>query len=63
LWIQSTILGKAKIMSYEDILEAQPRHYMEKAYTVSGKLGRKHKGFAAGPMQAIKIRKNKWVTE
>ena len=40
---RSTMVGKAKVMSYEDIVEAQAKRNAKEAAVVKGKRGRKRK--------------------
>jgi hypothetical protein len=40
---RSTVVGKAKVMSYEDIVEAQAKRNAKEAAVVKGKRGRKRK--------------------
>lgn len=43
---RSTVVGKAKVMSYEDIVEAQAKRDAEEAIFVKGKFGPKRKSSA-----------------
>jgi hypothetical protein len=40
---RSTVVGKAKVMSYEDIVETQAKRNSKEAAVVKGKRGRKWK--------------------
>jgi hypothetical protein len=52
------VVGKAKVMSYEDILEAQARRDMKEATVVKGKRGRKRKSSASVVANTKKPRKS-----
>ena len=58
--INSNIVEKAKIMSYEDIQEAQKKRD-EKETTKTGRRGRKRKNAAAEAGQAKKTREEETV--
>jgi hypothetical protein len=55
---RSTVVGKAKVMSYEDIVEAQARRDAKEAAVVKGKRGRKRKASAPEVVQAKRVRKS-----
>jgi hypothetical protein len=55
---RSTVVGKAKVMSYEDIVEAQAKRDAKEAAVVKGKRGRKRKASAPEVVQAKRVRKS-----
>ena len=55
---RSTVVGKAKVMNYEDIVEAQAKRDAKEAAVVKGKRGRKRKATAPEQTQAKRTRKN-----
>ena len=55
---RSIILGKAKVMSYEDIVEAQAKLDAKNASVAKGKPGRKRKSSAAAAVQVKRTRKS-----
>ncbi len=55
---RSTVVGKAKVMSYEDIVEAQVKRDAKEAVVVKGKRGRKRKASAPEQRQAKRTRKS-----
>ena len=54
----STVVGKAKVMSYEDVVEAQAKRDAKEAVVVKGKRGRKRKASAPEVAQAKRVRKS-----
>jgi len=55
---RSTVVGKAKVMSYEDIVEAQAERDAKEASVVKGKPGRKRKSSAPMAAQAKRTRRS-----
>jgi hypothetical protein len=55
---QSTVVGKAKVMSYEDIIEAQAKRDAKEASVTKGKLGRKRKSDAPVAAQVKRTQKS-----
>jgi hypothetical protein len=55
---RSTVVGKAKVMSYEDIVEAQAKRDAKEAAVVKGKPDRKRKCSAPVAAQAKRARKS-----
>jgi len=55
---RSTVVGKAKVMSYEDIVEAQIKRDAKEAAAVKAKRGPKRKSFAPVVVQAKRARKS-----
>jgi hypothetical protein len=55
---RSTVVCKAKVISYEDIVEAQAKRDAKEAAVVKGKRGRKRKATAPEQTQAKRTRKN-----
>jgi hypothetical protein len=55
---RSTVVGKAKVMSYEDIVEAQTKRDAKEAVPVTGKGGRKRKSSAPVVAEAKRTRKS-----
>jgi hypothetical protein len=53
---KSTVVGKAKVMSYEDIVEAQARRDAREAILVKGKRGPKRKSSTSVVMEAKRTR-------
>jgi hypothetical protein len=54
----STVVGKAKVMSYEDIVEAQAKRDAKEAAVAKGKRGRKRKATTPEQTQAKRTRKS-----
>jgi len=54
---RSTVVGKAKVMSYEDIVEAQAKCDAKEAGVVKGNRGRKRKASVPEVVQAKRVRK------
>ena len=54
----STVVGKAKVMSYEDIVKAQAKHDAKEAAVVKGRPGGKRKSSAPVASQAIRTRRS-----
>lgn len=52
------MVGKAKVISYEDIVEAQAKRDAKEAAVVKGKRSRKHKASAPKVPQAKRTRKS-----
>lgn len=59
---RSTVVGKAKVMSYEDIVEAQAKRDAKEAAPVKGKRGPKRKSAAPAVAQAKRKRKSEVET-
>lgn len=55
---KSTVVGKAKVMSYEDIIEARVKRDAKEAISVKGKRGRKRKSSTLVATEAKKSRMN-----
>ena len=55
---RSTVVGKAKVMSYEDIVEAQAKCDAKEAGVVKGNRGRKRKASVPEVVQAKRVRKS-----
>jgi hypothetical protein len=55
---RSTVVGKAKVMSYEDIVEAQAKRDAKEAAVAKGKPGRKRKASALVEASAKRARKS-----
>ena len=55
---RSTVVGKAKVMSYEDIVEAQTKRDAKEAVPVKGKRGPKRKSSAPVLAEAKSTRKS-----
>ena len=55
---RSTVVGKAKVMSYEDIVEAQAKRDAKETAVVKGKPGRKRLASALVAAQAKQTRKS-----
>ena len=56
-WTKATVLGKAKVMSFEDLEEARAKRAARDAETSKGKRGRKRKGLPAQETGARKTQK------
>jgi hypothetical protein len=56
---RSTVVGKAKVMSYQDIVEAQAKRDAKDATVVKGKPGRKRKSSILVAAQANRLQKSK----
>ena len=52
------MVGKAKVMSYEDIVKAQAKHDAKEAVPVKGKRGQKRKRSAPVVVEAKRARKS-----
>jgi hypothetical protein len=55
---RSTIVGKAKVMSYKDIFEAQAKRDAKETAVIKGKPARKRKASALVAAQAKRIRRS-----
>ena len=55
---RSTVVGKAKVMSYEDIIEAQAKRDAKEAVPAKGIRGRKRKSSAPVVVEAKRARTN-----
>ena len=55
---RSTVVGKAKVMSYEDIIEAQAKRDGKEAVPAKGIRGRKRKSSAPVVVEAKRARKS-----
>jgi hypothetical protein len=56
--MRSAVVGKAKVMIYEDIVEAQAKHDAKEDAVVKGKPGRKRKSPASVVAQAKRAPKS-----
>lgn len=55
---RSVVVGKAKVMSYKDIVEAQAKHDVKEAAVVKGKRSRKRKASTPEVVRAKRVRKS-----